>query len=171
MGKRLVVFLSVMLSVVFSVQAAEPASEQRLDEIAERGAQVMPFSLERTTHVFTKTDQGGVQQVLAKNSGDKEQIALIREHLSKIAHDFRQGNFSDPARIHGDQMPGLAALRAAQPGQIDIAYKDLPAGAELDYTTRDARLVAALHAWFDAQLSDHARHAVPGHDHHQGHQR
>lgn len=170
MDKHLFVFLSVVLSVVFSVQAAERASGQRLDEVAERGALVMPFSLERTTHVFTKTDQGGVQQVLAKDDGDQAQIALIREHLSEIAREFRQGNFSDPARIHGDEMPGLAELRAAQPGEFEIIYKELPAGAEVGYSSRDAKLVAAIHKWFDAQLTDHARHAVPGHDHHQRHQ-
>lgn len=170
MSTRLSVFSSVILSAIFSVHAAEPASRQRLDEVAGRGAQVMPFSLERTTHVFTKTDLGGAQQVLAKDDGDQAQIALIRAHLSKIAREFQQGNFSDPARIHGDEMPGLAALSAARPGQVDIAYKELPAGAELDYTTRDARLLAAIHGWFDAQLTDHARHAVSGHEHHQQHQ-
>ncbi|MBK9131551.1 MAG: aspartate carbamoyltransferase [Gammaproteobacteria bacterium] len=155
-----------MLSVACPAQAAEPASGQRLDEVAGRGAQVMPFSLERTTHVFTKTDRGGVQQVLAKDDGDQAQIALIREHLSKIAREFRRGNFSDPAWIHGDGMPGLAALRVARPGEIEIIYKELPAGAEIDYSSGDAKLVTAIHEWFDAQLSDHAHHAVPGHDHH-----
>ncbi len=170
MNRRLCVSLLAMLLTVSCVQAAERASEERLDEVAGRGARVMPFSLEQTTHVFSKTDQGGVQQVIARDDGDNAQIVLIREHLSKIARDFRQGNFSDPARIHGDEMPGLAELRSAQPGQIEVTYKELPNGAEIDYSAHDAKLVAAVHAWFDAQLSDHARHAVPGHDHHQGHQ-
>jgi hypothetical protein len=60
-------------------------------------------------------------------------------------------------------MPGLAELEAATPGQIDIAYQEVPAGAELTYRTSDARLVAALHRWFDAQLSDHGADAMAGH--------
>ena len=32
----------------------------------------------------------------------------------------------------------------------------------------EARLVAALHQWFDAQLSDHGKDAVQGHAHHDG---
>jgi hypothetical protein len=149
-----------------SVQAVEKASENRLDEVAKRGAHVMSFNLEQTTHVFSKTEKGGLQQVIVKDSSNAEQIKLIREHLSKISQEFRQGDFSDPAKIHGEDMPGLAELRTATPGQIKIVYKELPNGAEIDYSTDDTKLVKAIHQWFDAQLSDHARHAVPGHAHH-----
>ncbi|MGZ8199915.1 MAG: aspartate carbamoyltransferase, partial [Methylosarcina sp.] len=86
-------------------------------------------------------------------------------HLSKISGEFSRGDFSGPARIHGEDMPGLAALRAAQPGRIKIEYKDLPNGAEIVYSSDDPGLIKAIHDWFDAQLSDHARHAVPGHPH------
>lgn len=165
MKKGLTVTLSALLLIAFSAHAAEKATEERLDEVARHGAHVMPFSLEQTTHIFTKTVQGGVQQVIVKDDSNTEQVELIREHLSEIATEFTQGNFSDPAEIHGDDMPGLAELRAAQAGQIRIVYKELPGGAEIDYSTSDARLIIAIHQWFDAQLSDHARHAIPGHSH------
>jgi hypothetical protein len=170
MKKRVIVSLSATLLIVLSAQAAEKATEERLDEVAKRGAHVMPFSLEQTTHVFSKTDKGGLQQVIAKDSSNSEQIRLIRERLSKIAGEFIQGDFSDPAKIHGEEMPGLAELETAQPGQIKIVYKELPNGAEIDYSTHDTKLIEAIHKWFDAQLSDHARHAIPGHPHHQMHQ-
>ncbi|MFB4263080.1 hypothetical protein [Nonomuraea sp. GTA35] len=35
-------------------------------------------------------------------------------------------------------------------------------GAQITYTTSDASLIKALHAWFDAQVSDHGRHAEHG---------
>jgi hypothetical protein len=152
-----------------SAQAVEKASDERLDEVARRGARVMPFSLEQTTHVFSKTEEGGVQQVIVKDSANAGQIQLIREHLSKISREFMQGDFSDPARIHGEGMPGLTELKAAKPGQVKIAFKELPAGAEIDYSTDDPKLIDAIHRWFDAQLSEHARHAMPGHPHHQMH--
>ena len=145
------------------------ASEARLNEVAVRGAHVMPFALEQTTHVFTKTTQGGVQQVIVKDKGNNEQIKLIREHLLKISHDFTQGDFSNPAKIHGESMPGLAELRKAKQGQIEIKYKDLADGAEITYSTKSPSLIKAIHQWFDAQLSDHARHAVSGHAHHSMH--
>lgn len=155
-----------LLLLTFSACTPHHAHQQRLDEVTARGAQVMPFSLERTTHIFTKTANGGVQQVIAKEETDIKQIRLIREHLTKISQEFAGGDFTDPARIHGDDMPGLATLRAAQSGQIDIVYLELPDGAEITYRSRNSGLIAALHQWFDAQLSDHAQHAMPGHQHH-----
>jgi hypothetical protein len=38
-------------------------------------------------------------------------------------------------------------------------------GAELVFRTRNPQLVGALHAWFDAQVSDHGRDAMEGHAH------
>ena len=66
-------------------------------------------------------------------------------------------------------MPGLADLKAARPGQVTIEYRDVDAGAELRYRTSDAKLVAALHQWFDAQLSDHGADAMAGHMQHHDH--
>lgn len=167
--------MSLMLRIIFillfmsTCYAVEKASEQRLDEVTRRGMHVMPFDLEQTIHVFSKTAQGGEQAVIAKNSDNDEQIKLIREHLTKIFHEFQQGDFSDPAKIHGDSMPGLDALRKAQPGQLMMLYKDVPNGARITYTTDDPALIVAIHQWFDAQLSDHSRHSVAGHAMHKMH--
>ena len=153
-----------LLFLVTPIHAVEKASEERLDEIVQRGIHVMPFDLELTTHVFSKTPKGGVQEVIVKNTDDCEQIKLIREHLTKIATEFKQGDFSNPAKIHGDGMAGLDALRKAKSKQIKIEYQDLPNGARITYSTDEAVLTTAIHQWFDAQLSDHARHAISGHD-------
>lgn len=142
---------------------------QRQAEVAERGKEVMPFSLAATIHVFGKTARGGVQQVVVRQAGDAGQVELTRQHLQEIREQFLQGDFSGPTRIHGADMPGLAELRAAGPGQMAIAYKDIPGGAELTYSTADPALVAALHQWFDAQLTDHGTDAVEGHAGHSGH--
>lgn len=169
MNNGLIVLGWLAWLITTPVFAAEPASEKRLDEVAERGSHVMPFDLEKTTHIFSKTDAGGIQQVIAKDQSDSGQINLIRLHLSEIAKAFKQGDFSNPEKIHGATMPGLAELRAAKPGQIKIVYKELPDGAEITYATHIEKLRRAIHQWFDAQLSDHARHAVPGHSHGSGH--
>jgi len=52
------------------------------------------------------------------------------------------------------EMPGLAELKAGA-GRIEIVYADVLAGGEILYRTDDPALVSALHAWFDAQVSDH----------------
>jgi hypothetical protein len=141
------------------------ADAQRQAEVAKLGAGVMPFSLKATTHIFTKTAEGGVQRVVAKTAADA-QVRLVRGHLLDIQSQFLKGDFSGPTRVHGAEMPGLADLKTAKPGQIAIDYKDVAAGAELTYRTTDTKLVLALHQWFDAQLSDHGADAKAGHMHH-----
>lgn len=129
----------------------------RQEEIAGKGATVMPFDLDRTTHVFDKESWGGIQTVTA-DEPDAEQVALVRAHIREETEAFRQGDFSDPAAIHGLQMPGIAELQAGA-GQIEIRYADVPEGARIGYRTDNSALVRALHLWFDAQVSDHGEHA------------
>jgi hypothetical protein len=139
----------------------------RIGEVAKRGADVMPFDVKATLHIFTETGDGGVQRVVARNRGDVAQTQLVRQHLQELRGQFLRGDFSGPEHIHGAGMPGLAALRAAAPGSVAISYRDIPDGAELTYRTQDQALVAALHQWFTAQVSDHGPDAVVGH--HDGH--
>jgi hypothetical protein len=162
-------YLGLALAASVGVAStAHAADAQRQAEVARRGADVMPFDLKSTTHIFTKTEQGGTQRVIAKDVSDAVQTRLVREHLHEIQQQFLKGDFSGPAHIHGADMPGLAELKAASPGAVSVSYAEVQGGAELTYGTNDARLVAALHRWFDAQLSDHGPDAMQGHRHHHG---
>src|SRR5450755_1035852 len=107
--------LVVLLTSPLAVHAADA---QRQAEVAKLGADVMPFSLKATTHIFTKTAEGGVQRVVAKSAIDTKQVRLVREHLHDIQTQFLRGDFSGPSHIHGNEMPGLADLKSAKPGQI-----------------------------------------------------
>lgn len=122
MSNSLIVLDWLAWLITAPVFAAEPASEQRLDEVAERGAHVMPFDLEKTVHIFSKTDTGGIQQVIAKDKADSKQISLIRLHLSQIAEEFQRGDYSNPENIHDATMPGLAELKAARIGKINAPF-------------------------------------------------
>ncbi|VVD61243.1 aspartate carbamoyltransferase [Pandoraea terrigena] len=154
---------AVMLGAVVFSSAAFADVTARQTAVAQHGAEVMPFSLAATTHIFTKTATGGVQQVVTKRH-DPKQVALIREHMTVIARNFAAGDFGAPETIHGSDMPGLSALRAAQPGELKVSYRDLRNGGEIVYRANGPRLVDALHKWFDAQLSDHGHDAMAGHD-------
>ncbi|KVS66245.1 hypothetical protein [Burkholderia cepacia] len=143
-----------------SAAAADMTARQML--IAQRGADVIPFTLAATAHIFTKTADGGVQQVVTKRD-DPQQAELIGQHLAMVAQQFAAGDFVGPEHIHGKTMPGLAALRAAKPGELEVAYRDLSNGGEIANRTDQPRLVTALHQWFDAQLSDHGHDAMAGH--------
>ena len=149
----------VILTVGLTAGCAGDGSRTRQDEVAERGRTVMPFDLDRTTHTFTPTGDGLVEDVTADRAGDTKQTGLIRAHLAAEARRFQAGDFTDPTRIHGSDMPGLAQLSAGAP-RIEIAYQDLPDGARIRFRTDDRALVEALHAWGAAQVSDHGGHAT-----------
>lgn len=163
------VLLCACLAFAAGPAPARAADSARQADVARRGADVMPFSLAATTHVFTSTADGGVQRVVAKRVDDAVQVRQIRAHLRELRGRFLRGDYSGPAHIHGAAMPGLATLQAAPPGRISIDYRDVAGGAELVYRSADATLVDALHAWFDAQLSDHGADAMAGPMHHGGH--
>jgi hypothetical protein len=137
------------------------AGDDRRAEVAERGAEIMPFDLDATTHRFDSRPDGLVQTVVADDPEAEdggEQVALVREHLADEAERFTRGDFGDPASIHGEDMPGLAVLSAGVDG-IAVAYTEVPAGARITYTTDEPELVEALHLWAEAQVSDHGDHA------------
>ena len=167
MQPRVAIVVLVSLGVFAANACAAPAAADasRQAEVSKRGAEVMPFDLKATKHVFTKTPEGGVEQVVARNPHDAEQVRLIREHLRQVAAQFERGDFAAPEQIHGESMPGLAELEHAKRGEIRIRYRNLSNGGEIHFSSRKAALVSALHRWFDAQVSDHGPDAVAGHEH------
>ncbi|MEV2273720.1 hypothetical protein [Nonomuraea africana] len=158
-ASMLALLVTALVAVGATVLVTQSQSSTRQAKVAAKGAQVMPFDLDRTTHQFTKNTTGGVQTVTADDPADATQIRLIREHLTEESAKFGRGDFGDPATIHGGQMPGLAELSKGYKN-ITLAYAETPDGARLTYTTGDKALVTALHAWFDAQVSDHGKHAT-----------
>jgi hypothetical protein len=153
--------LTVLLVAALALAACDGSTGDRQAEVVERGAEVMPFDLDATTHRFTRTSDGGVQTVTADDPADQTQIGSIREHLRTERDNFSQGDFDDPARIHGMDMPGVAELSAGYE-RITVSYSDVPGGAQLTYTTSEPELVNAIHAWFDRQVMDHGDDAEAG---------
>jgi hypothetical protein len=137
------------------------ASPARQAQVLQRSSSVMPFDQTKTTHIFKLLGDGGTQVVIANDPADQTQITLVQGHLREEAARFARGDLADPATIHGQDMPGLAALeQAAARGTIAVRYQALANGALLRYTTRDPTTLDALRAWFAAQTSDHGSHAM-----------
>ena len=90
------------LIVCSSSVSAETA---RQADIERKSANVMPFSMGETHHIFTPTANGGTQVVMVMD-GNPKQLGLVRSHLRKEAIAFAAGNFTDPATLHGAAMPG-----------------------------------------------------------------
>ena len=152
------VFIVVLLSVTGAACGSDQDLAERQQAVAEAGAEVMPFPLDETTHIFTDTESGGRQDVVADDPNDSTTIDAIRQHLAEEAAKFQSGDFSDPEAIHGSAMPGLAELQGGF-DEIDVELLEIPTGAAITYTTQDPELVSAIHRWFEAQTSDHGSHA------------
>jgi hypothetical protein len=147
---------AIVSAAAAPTSGGSPASREQL--VAERSADVMPFDLAATTHHFEPMPEGGLQTVVADDPAARRQVELIQQHLRDEAAAFARGEFTDPARIHGSEMPGLATLQAKS-DRLDIAFRPRADGAELRYVTDDPVVLAALHDWFAAQASDHQGHA------------
>ncbi len=153
-----IVIAATFLSLFTLTAVGAPTTRQQ--DVAKKGAMVMPFNVKNSTHVFQKNTYGGIQQVLAKDPNDKDLVAAIRMHLEMEAERFGKGDYSDPMKIHGMSMPGVQYLSKVKPGQIAITYRNVMGGAAIDYVGRDAATVDAIHKWFDAQLDDHGPDAT-----------
>ena len=150
-----VVSLFLLLGVFFF--GRKLTLHHRQTEVARIGSQVMPFDLEATTHEFAPLSDGGLQTVTADDPSDNQQIELIQSHLKEESTKFQKGDFSDPAKIHGEDMPGLDILQSGF-SDINVQYAALPNGGQIRYTTDSTDLVSAVHTWFSAQRSDRGHH-------------
>ncbi|MDD5271776.1 MAG: aspartate carbamoyltransferase [Methylovulum sp.] len=133
--------------------------------------QQTPFDRETTLQTFVKTVHGGVQHIVVKSDVLKpadraREIKLIQAYLQERADEFNKGDFSVTERIHGADMPGLAQLKRAKPDDIRFDYKPLENGAQIHYSTEYPMFVQALHAWFDAQMTEHHNDVIPDHSQH-----
>jgi hypothetical protein len=150
--------LAPLVAILLLLGNATLLAESRQEHVHQMSHLVMPFDISKTVHIFKMTVSGGVQQVIAKDPGASEQIALIQRHLQHEAERFRYGDYAAPATLHGADMPGLKELQAGA-ARIKVTYAALPAGAEITLETADLHRLTAVHRWFGAQLSEHGADA------------
>jgi len=148
-------FLFIVCLFFFTLQAHAETQQERVHHMSHH---VMPFDMAKTLHIFKMTETGGIQQVVVRDAQDTEQVVMIRQHLRHEAEQFRQGNFSDPAQLHGAGMPGLSELQA-NPAAMNVTYVDIPEGGQISFLTEDIHTLTAIHRWFGAQLSEHGADA------------
>ena len=65
------IFLAFWLVVLTTCSSSDDLASRQA-EVAEAGAEVMPFDLDATTHIFTATDSGGTQEVIADDASDAD---------------------------------------------------------------------------------------------------
>jgi hypothetical protein len=155
---RCIFHITLMISILILFWSETMYAKTPQEQVHKMAHSVMPFDISKTVHIFKMTEFGGIQQVIAKDPGSSDQIAFIQQHLLHEAEKFQLGDYSDPAKLHGTQMPGLKELQAGS-SEIKVSYATLPTGAELTFETTDLHLLTAIHRWFGAQLSEHGEDA------------
>jgi hypothetical protein len=150
--------LAQLVAILLLIGSATVFAEGRQEHVHQMAHSVMPFDISKTVHIFRMTESGGVQRVITKDPGATDQIPLIQQHLHQEAERFQHGDYSDPATLHGADMPGLKDLQAGA-SRIRVSYVALSSGAEITFETTDLHLLTALHRWFGAQLSEHGADA------------
>jgi hypothetical protein len=158
-GRRALAVLGIAVVMGAAGLPSAAHADDRQATIHDMGAQVMPFDLKKTLHIFQMTESGGIQEVVIRDPAYADQVPMIRMHLQHEAMSFQSGDYSDPTSLHGADMPGVQDLSASA-ARIRIAYQPLPDGAQITFSTDDLHLITALHRWFGAQLSDHGADAA-----------
>ena len=155
-----IILFSAVMGLLMILFAAMPASAQltQQEHVHQMAPRVMPFEIRKTLHIFKMTERGGTERVVIREAKWNDQIASIQQHLQHEAERFQMGDYSDPAKLHGRDMPGLEELQEGA-SRIRVSYAALPNGAEIRFETLDIHLLTAIHRWFGAQLSEHGADA------------
>lgn len=123
------------------------AMNHRVVSDATGAAQGPVFDRASMTRSYRTTDDGGLEQVVARDPTDRQQLAHVRAYLQEEAARFQQGRYDDPAKAHGMEMPGSKDLEAGY-ARIEVSYAELPNGGQITYLATDRVLVQAVHTWF-----------------------
>ncbi|MGZ4552144.1 MAG: hypothetical protein ACXVGN_02050 [Mycobacteriaceae bacterium] len=80
----------------------------------------MGFDLNATTHTFTKTTDGGAEQVVANDPADQANIGSLRSHLQTGGQPVRRGQLHlasrDSQRRHARLAESWAGAARVQVG-------------------------------------------------------
>ena len=143
----------LVLALALTLVDQTPKPDQHADMNA-RGAHVMGFDQDKTTHRFLLHADGGAIDIAVKNAGDTANRDAIRSHLPHISQMFGDGNFSAPMLVHDANVPGTAQM-AALKNRIRFFYVETPGGGRVDIVTTDAEALKAVHEFLRFQIRDH----------------
>lgn len=142
--------------------AALSAQDSAYKAMQQRGQKAMGVDQYSSTHTFDDLPDGG-RIMLVRDPKDTAGVRTIREHLQQIAKAFPTGDFTTPAFVHMQEVPGTKVM-AARRDKIRYAYAPKPGGGEVRITTTDPEALKAVHAFMAFQRSDHRAGGMQ-HDH------
>ena len=156
------VILTIILALPVRVSAQSHGTHEHSRAIRKdsafgamqaRGKRAMGVDQYTSIHRFEDLEDGGRIE-LQRDRDDAQGVTAIRAHIRAIARAFAAGDFSTPATVHLESVPGSATMRARR---RTIRYEpvDLPRGAALRIRTSDPDAVAAVHRFLAYQRREH----------------
>jgi hypothetical protein len=133
--------------------AMHQAGDSGFKAMKGRGTMAMGVDQDRSTHRFTSLPDGGRIE-LTSDVDDSAATAAIRKHFADIEKAFAEGDFSIPAMVHDQDVPGTDVMKA-KAAVITYRMREVPRGAELRITTRDKGAIAAVHRFLLFQRTEH----------------
>lgn len=129
--------------------------------LQERGKVAMGVDQYTSTHKFDDLPDGGRIE-LQRDNDDPDGVRTIREHLRGIAAAFATGDFSTPAFVHMQDVPGTRVM-AERRASIRYTFNELARGGEVRITTTDPAALKAVHEFLAFQRQDHRAHGTQAH--------
>lgn len=134
---------------------AQHQAEARHDQAMNyRGDEGMGFAQNKTTHHFLLNRNGGVIQVSANSSQDKESIKQVRAHLKHITQAFESGDFDVPMFVHDQTPPGVPAMQKLKQA-MSYKYEETGSGGRVVISTSDPEALKAVHEFLRFQINEH----------------
>ena len=146
--------IAILLTAFLVLTAPVTQDHQHHAALNARGKQFMGFDQEATAHHFILTKDGGRIEVNAKAADDAKSAGEIRVHLRHIAQAFRSGDFSVPALVHDQTVPGVAAMKAAG-AALTYTFEETDRGGLIRISGSTPDAVAAVHEFLKFQIKDH----------------
>jgi hypothetical protein len=137
------------------------AQDSSFAAMQQRGKVAMGIDQYTSVHHFDDLSDGGRIR-LERDKDDAVGARAIQAHLRDIAKAFSTGDFTTPAFVHIQRVPGTAEM-AKRRATIRYKFRSLPRGGELRITTSDTTARSAIHEFLAFQRGEH--HAE-GHDMH-----
>src|SRR5947208_12427483 len=85
--------------------------DEHMKLMKKRGDAAMGFDQAKVTHHFYLTRTGGSIEVRANDRVDAESRQQIREHLTAISQEFKNGIFTSPIATHAEVPPGVRIMQ------------------------------------------------------------
>jgi len=144
----------VAILAAVSTAGMPHTSSQHHEAVDRRGAQVMGFDQQKTTHHFLLYEDGGAIDVAVKDASDTTSLDAIRSHLPHIATMFADGRFDAPMLVHDVAVPGTAEMTRLK-DRVRYQYVRTANGGRVDITTSDPDALAAVHRFLRFQIDEH----------------